>query len=173
LSRNKRPRAGSLEVPQHGLIVALAGGFSRRCHGAVSPELARLLTALLERLETDQARLIEERAQLQDKLQEVQAEADHAKADQVRMAQDVAGMFDELRTLVERHADHAADLEQVRDELDRVRQDAGLWREETDCERARIANMQADAEHTEQEMARLRAELDQARRPWWRRLWGT
>src|SRR3954447_12438533 len=58
------------------------------------------------------------------------------------------------------------------DELDRARQDAGLWREEADRERVRIANLQADAEHIEQEMARLQAELEQARRPWWRRLVG-
>jgi uncharacterized coiled-coil DUF342 family protein len=70
------------------------------------------------------------------------------------------------------HTDHAAELEQVRDELDRARQDAGLWREEADRERVRIANLQADAEHIEQEMARLQAELEQARRPWWRRLVG-
>jgi chromosome segregation ATPase len=70
-------------------------------------------------------------------------------------------------------ADHAAELEQVRDELDRARQDAGLWREEADRERSRIANMQADTEHIEREMARLQAELEQARRPWWRRLWGS
>jgi len=104
--------------------------------------------------------------------QEARVEADHAKSDEVRIAQNVAGMFDELRTLVERHADHAAELEQVRDELDRTRQDAGLWRDEADRERARIANLQADAEHTEREMARLRAELEQARRPWWRQLLG-
>jgi hypothetical protein len=35
----------------------------------VLPELARLLKALVERIEADQARLIEERAQLQDELQ--------------------------------------------------------------------------------------------------------
>jgi uncharacterized coiled-coil DUF342 family protein len=64
-------------------------------------------------------------------------------------------------------------LERVRDELDRAHQDAGLWREETDRERARIANLQADTEHTEREMVRLRTELDQARRPWWRRLLGS
>jgi hypothetical protein len=33
--------------------------------------------------------------------------------------------------------------------------------------------MQADGEHTEREMVRLRTELDQARRPWWRRLLGS
>jgi hypothetical protein len=38
-------------------------------HDDVSPKLARLLTALVERIEADQARLIEERAQLQDELQ--------------------------------------------------------------------------------------------------------
>jgi hypothetical protein len=98
----------------------------------------------------------------------------HAKADQVRMARDVAGMFDELRGLVERqaglHTDHAAELKGIRDELELSRQDAHLWREEADRERARIANMQADAEHTEREMTRLQTELEQARRPWWRRL---
>ena len=127
-----------------------------------------------------------------------QAEADHAKADQVRMAQDVADMFNEFRTLVKRHAelhddrarmetvlerarqdadrqraDHAAELERVQDELDRARQDAGLWREEADRERVRSANLQADTEHTEREMVQLRTELDQARRPWWRRLLGS
>jgi chromosome segregation ATPase len=111
------------------------------------------------------------------------------------MAQDVAGMFNELQTLTEKHAelhadrarleaelqharqdadrqraDHTAELERVQDELDRARQDAGLRREEAERERARIADMQTDTEHTEREMARLQAELEQARRPWWRRL---
>jgi uncharacterized coiled-coil DUF342 family protein len=112
------------------------------------------------------------------------------------MARDVATMFDELKALADRHAElhadrarleaelerarqdadrqHAdhTDLERVRDELDRACQDADLWREEADRERARIANLQADTERTEREMARLRAELEQARRPWWRRLVG-
>ena len=63
-------------------------------------------------------------------------------------------------------------LERVRDELDRAHQDADLWREEADRERAHIANLQADTEHTEREIARLKGELEQARRPWWRRLVG-
>ena len=84
----------------------------------------------LERIRDDQARLIEERAQLQDELQEARADADHAKADQVRMARDVATMFDEMKALADRHAELHTD-----------------W-------------------------ARLQAELEQARRPWWRRLVG-
>jgi hypothetical protein len=55
-----------------------------------------LVKALVERVEADQARLIgliEERNHLRDDLQETRAEADHAKSDQVRMAQDVAGML--------------------------------------------------------------------------------
>ena len=114
------------------------------------------------------------------RLQEARADADQAKADQVRIAQTMAELHaDRARLTVElEHArqgadrqrtDHAAELEQVRDELERARQDAGLWREEADRERARIANLQADAEHTEREMARLQVELEQARRPWWRR----
>jgi DNA repair ATPase RecN len=63
--------------------------------------------------------------------------AAHAKADQVRMARDVATMFDELKALADRHA-----------ELHRDR-----------------ARLQADVD-------RLAAELEQARRPWWRRLVG-
>jgi hypothetical protein len=59
---------------------------------------------------------------------EARAEADHAKADQVRMAREVATMFDELKALANRHATlHAdqarlqADLEQARAELARAR----------------------------------------------------
>jgi chromosome segregation ATPase len=168
-----------------------------RQHREQRAEVEHLLKALVERVEADQAQLIEERNHLRDELQEARAQADHARADQVRIAQDTAGMFDELRAMADRqaelHADRArleaelerarqdadrqradhAELERVRDELDRAHQDASLWREETDRERARIANLQADTEHTEREMVRLRTELDQARRPWWRRLLGS
>jgi chromosome segregation ATPase len=158
-----------------------------RLHREQRVEVEHLLKTLVE---ADQARLIKERDHLRNDLQEARAEADHAKSDQVRMAQDVAGMFDELRTLTEKHAElHAdrarleAELEHARQdadrqrgdhatELDRARQDAGLWREEADRERARIINLQADAEHTERETAHLRAELEQAPRSWWRRLVG-
>jgi hypothetical protein len=57
------------------------------------------------------------------------AEADHAKADQVRMVRDVATMFDEMKALADRHAalhaDQArlqAELEQERAELAKARQ---------------------------------------------------
>jgi chromosome segregation ATPase len=143
-----------------------------RLHREQRAEVEHLLKALVERVEADQAQLIEERDHLRDELQEARDEANHVKSDQIRMAQDVAGMFNELRAITDRHADHAIELERVRDELERARQDAGLWREETDRERARIANMQADAEHTEREMTRLRDKLEQAeqaRRRWWHR----
>jgi chromosome segregation ATPase len=152
-------------------------------HDVVSPDLARLLKALVERIEADHVRLIKERDAARAEAQEARAEADHAKADQVRMAQTMAELHaDRARLTVEleharqdadrQRADHAAELEQVRDELERSRQDAGLWRDETDRERARIANLQADAEHTEREMTRLQMELkqaEQARRRWWHR----
>jgi chromosome segregation ATPase len=102
------------------------------------------LTARLEvadRLQTahaaEVARLIEDRTRLQDELQKARIEADHTKADQVRMARDVAKMFDELRALTDHHAKLHADR----------------------------ARLQADVD-------RLAAELEQARRPWWRRLIG-
>jgi chromosome segregation ATPase len=72
--------------------------------------------ASLERLET---RLIEERAQLQDQLQEALAEADHAKSDQVRMARDVSMMFDELKALADKHAALHADRARLQAELER------------------------------------------------------
>jgi chromosome segregation ATPase len=84
--------------------------------------------AELERALADQMRLIDERGQLQDELQEALAEADHAKSDQVRMACDVSVMFDELKALADKHAELCADR------------------------------------------AQLQTELEQARRPWWRRL---
>jgi hypothetical protein len=37
------------------------------------------------------------------------AEVAHAKADQIRMARDVAAMFDELKALADRHAELHAD----------------------------------------------------------------
>ena len=75
----------------------------------------------LERMQVDQARLIEERVQLQDELQEARAEADHAKADQVRMARDVATMFDELKAVADRHAELHADRARLTAELDQAR----------------------------------------------------
>jgi chromosome segregation ATPase len=109
----------------------------RADHQAALDLLHAAHTAELERIETNQGRLIEERAQLQDELQETRAEADHAKADQVRMARDVANMFEDMRAVGEKHAELHADR----------------------------ARLQADVD-------RLAAELEQARRPWWRRMLG-
>jgi uncharacterized protein (DUF3084 family) len=97
-----------------------AGRPDTRCHATE-----------LERIETNQTRLIEERAQLQDELQEARAEAGHAKADQVRMARDVATMFDELKALADRQAElHAARarLQADVDRLDRGTPGPGLER---------------------------------------------
>jgi hypothetical protein len=47
------------------------------------------------------------------------ADTGHAKADQVRMARDVATMFDELKDLADRHAELHADRAQLRAELAR------------------------------------------------------
>ena len=53
--------------------------------------------------------------------QEARAEADHAKADQVRMARDVATMFDELRAMADRYAELHADRGRLRTELEQAR----------------------------------------------------
>ena len=80
-------------------------------HDAMSPDLARLLTALVERIETDQARLIEER--LIEERDIARAEAQEARADQVRM-------FDELRALADKHAELHADRARIQAGLERL-----------------------------------------------------
>ena len=75
--------------------------------------------AELERIESNQTRLIEERAQFQNELQEARAEADHAKADQIRMARDVTTVFDELKALSDKHAELHADRARLQAELAR------------------------------------------------------
>jgi chromosome segregation ATPase len=66
------------------------------------------------------ARLIEDRTRLQDELQKVRAEADHAKADQVRMARDVAMTFDELKAMADRQAELHADRARLEAELEQA-----------------------------------------------------
>jgi DNA repair ATPase RecN len=90
------------------------------------------------------ARLIEASTRIQNELQETRAEADHAKADQVRMARDVATMFDELKAMADRHAELHADR----------------------------GRLQAEGEQKAKELDQARAELARARRPWWRRVIG-
>jgi hypothetical protein len=109
-----------LSAQQHTAHVA-ALAQQRADHKA---ELERMQAAHAAELE----RLIEERAQLQNELQEARAEANHAKADQVHMARDVAGMFDELKALADRHAELHAD---------RARLEADVARLTTDLEQAR------------------------------------
>jgi hypothetical protein len=65
--------------------------------------------------------MIEDRAQLQDQLEEARADADHTKADQVHMARDVATMFDELKALADKHAALHADQARLQAELDQAR----------------------------------------------------
>jgi hypothetical protein len=87
-----------------------AGRPDTRCHATE-----------LERIETNQTRLIEERAQLQDELQEALAEADHAKSDQVRITRDVAGMFDELKALSDKHIELHVERTRLQTELEQAR----------------------------------------------------
>lgn len=76
---------------------------------------------LREMLDERSATHAAEVERLQDQLQEAQAEADYAKADQVRMAGDVAKMFDELRALADRHAELQADRARLAAELEQAR----------------------------------------------------
>jgi chromosome segregation ATPase len=68
-----------------------------------------------------------------ERTQEARAEADHAKADQTRMARDVATMFDELKAMADRHAELHADRARLQAELDQARTELArarwpLWR---------------------------------------------
>jgi regulator of replication initiation timing len=102
--------------------------------------------------------------------------ADHAKADQVRMARDVATMFDELRALADRQAELHADRTQLQAELESAR--------------ARIIDLQAESAQVRKEVAdervhsgtvvnqfervhrEHRTDTERERWPWWRRLIG-
>jgi hypothetical protein len=166
--------------------------------------LADMIGLLLDRVAADEAvrhgevaqlhqaqdRLIEDRDRLRDELQEARAEADHAKADQVRM-------FDELRVLTEKHAALHADLgrleaeaDALRSALDHDRAERSRLQAALDRERERADTRARDlADHLEQQLRdhaleqaerrnaeakieRLRAELERERRPWWHRLMG-
>jgi predicted nucleic acid-binding Zn-ribbon protein len=119
-------------------------------------------------------------------------EADHAKADQVRTAREVAAMFDELRRLADRHAELSADRA-------RLEAEAGALRAELEGGRSRGARLEAEAHGARLDTAaagrmadeanrraadladRLTAAINEKvellkapeaerRRPWWRRL---
>jgi chromosome segregation ATPase len=130
----QRSEHGAAHEPPHTVPPSDGEIEALKAHVQTMREMLELKDAAhaaeLGRMEANQTRLLAERDQLQDQLQDARAEADHAKADQAGMARDVATMFDELKTLADKHAALHADR------------------------------------------ARLQAELEQARRPWWRRLMG-
>jgi chromosome segregation ATPase len=132
--------------------------------------------AELERIRDDQARMVEERTQLQDALQDARAEADHAKSDQVRMARDVANMFDELRALADRqaelHADRArlqAELESTRARIIDLQAESAQVRKEVADERVHSGTLVNQFERVHREH---RTDTERERWPWWRRLIG-
>jgi hypothetical protein len=124
---------------------------------------------------------------LQDELQEAQAEADHAKADQVRMARDVATMFDELKALTDRHAELHADrarlqagLERLQDErnravlsADQAQQEIKRQRDQANALLSQVEDLNGSLDQMRRErqaeVGRLRAELKQERIRWWHR----
>jgi hypothetical protein len=107
---------------QHGpWTEAACGTRCRRAHLTLTPAQTAIATTGKLYSYADPARLIDDRAQLQDELQEARAEADHAKSDQVRMARDAATMFDELRALANRHAEVHADQARLQAELESAR----------------------------------------------------
>jgi chromosome segregation ATPase len=145
-------------------------------HDGVSPELARLMMAFMERMEAEQARLTEERDRLRDELQEARADADHARAEQARMAHEVTAMFQELRSLADRYAELHADRARLEVQIEadaehraRLEVEVVGLQSELDQEWARIADLKAEGEHQARENDRLSAELERARRSWWRR----
>jgi DNA repair exonuclease SbcCD ATPase subunit len=147
-------------------------------HDAMSPDLARLLTALVERIETDQARLIEER--LIEERDIARAEAQEARADQVRM-------FDELRALADKHAELHADrarlqagLERLQDErnsavlsADQAQQEIKRQRDQANALLSQVEDLNGSLDQMRRErqaeVGRLRTELKQERIRWWHR----
>jgi chromosome segregation ATPase len=93
----------------------------------------------------------------------------NVQVDQARMAQEVTAMFQELRTLADRHAELHADRARDAERRARLEMDVAGLQSELDQDRARIADLKDEGEHQAQEIDRLRAELEEVRRPWWRR----
>jgi chromosome segregation ATPase len=96
------------------------------------------------------------------------------------MAQKVTDMFAELRALADRHAVLHADRGRLEARIEadaehraRLEMDVAGLQSELDQDRARIADLKAEGEHQAREIDRLSVELEQARRPWWRRLVGS
>lgn len=115
LPHDVRPAGGEIEaLKAHVQTLREMLDLKDAAHAA---ELERLREAHGAEL----ARLIERLDQLEVELQEERAEADHAKADQVRMAGDVATMFDQLRELTDRHAELHADRTRLEEKLEQVR----------------------------------------------------
>ena len=148
---------------------------------------AALDLLLRTELKQMEVRLIEERTQLQDQLQEALAEADHAKSDQVRMARDVSVMFDELKALADKqaelHADRArlqAGLERLQDERnsavlsdDQAQQEIKRQRDQANALLSQVEDLNGSLDQMRRErqaeVGRLRAELKQERIRWWHR----
>jgi hypothetical protein len=135
-------------------------------HDVVSPDMARLLKALLERIEADQTRLIEERDAARAEAQDVRADADRAKAEQVRMALEFSEKYAEL------HADRArlqAELEGARVRIVDLHSQSTQARKEAEDAQAHSRNL---AEQFERVHRDHQTELEHERRSWWQRVFG-
>jgi hypothetical protein len=80
------------------------------------------------------------------------------------------------RLMAQQRNDHAAELERLREELERARMDADRARELAERERNHVTTMSDQVKDLADRLDRLhrehRAELEQARQPWWHRLIG-
>jgi chromosome segregation ATPase len=174
--RARRGETGAGHEPPHAVPPADSEIEALKAHIHTLRELLEQKDAIhvaeLERMQADQARLIEERAQLQDELRE---------------ARDVATMFDELRALADRqaelHADRArlqAGLERLQDErnsvvlsADQAQQEIKRQRDQTNALLSQVEDLNGSLDQMRRErqaeVGRLRAELKQERIRWWHR----
>jgi outer membrane murein-binding lipoprotein Lpp len=87
------------------------------------------------------------------------------------------------RLLVQQREGHTAEVDRLREDLEHARQDVNQWRDDANRERQR-ANVMFDQikdltdrldqlhQDRQADIDRLRTALEDARRPWWRRLTG-
>jgi hypothetical protein len=135
-------------------------------HDVVSPDLARLLRALVERIETDQARLLEERNAARAEAQEARADAGRTKAEQLRMALEFSEKYAEL------HADRArlqAELEGARVRIIDLHSQSTQARKEAEDAQAHSRNL---AEQFERVHREHRTDVEHEHRSWWQRVFG-
>jgi hypothetical protein len=137
------------------------------------------LNALREHLTTLERLMGQQQADHAAELDRARLNADRWREIADRERETVHALFDQLKELIDCHAKLHADCARLEAQIAapaehraRLEMDVAGLKSELDQECVRSADLKAEAEHQAREIDRLSAELEQARRPWWRQVIG-